>query len=246
MVSRYELKYFISEAKADYVRERIKSIVPPDRFCKDHGNRAYMISSLYLDSYDLRLCNESLHGEKNRFKLRIRRYCDNPERPSFLEIKRRMNTIIMKSRAAVNDRDIKALYSDTLPVSTENGNLDALRQFQFYMGSIDAKPVTLVRYNREAYETIEGGKVRLTFDRDLSYKLSDKFQVTVNGTGWQRHPMKSVIFEVKFTEYFPPWLNELILSLDIRPKSIPKYVQSVTHACETRHLYRERLNVGEH
>ena len=69
----------------------------------------YPIVSLYIDSPELQLCRESLTGQKNRFKLRVRSYTDEPEYPQFFEIKRRINQVIMKSRARVTDADVPNL-----------------------------------------------------------------------------------------------------------------------------------------
>ena len=59
------------------------------------GN-SYRICSLYIDSPQLFLYNQTVLGEKNRFKLRIRFYDDDPAHPAFLEIKRRVTDVILK------------------------------------------------------------------------------------------------------------------------------------------------------
>ncbi len=96
---RYEIKYLISEAKAEVIAQFIKPYLQPDRYSKLQRGGKYPIVSLYLDSDDLRLCRETLTGQKNRFKLRVRSYTDEPEYPRYFEIKRRLNNIIIKSRS---------------------------------------------------------------------------------------------------------------------------------------------------
>ena len=71
--------------------------------------RQYLISSLYLDSPDLRLHRRSEYGEKNRFKLRLRSYSDEPDDPVFFEIKRRTDQIIRKERAKVRREHVPRL-----------------------------------------------------------------------------------------------------------------------------------------
>ena len=105
----------------------------------------YPIVSLYLDSDDLQLCQESLRGHKNRFKLRIRSYTDEPDYPRFFEIKRRINTIINKSRARVMDRDLPTLLAGLcLPPQNYTADIDSINQFQLYMKSIQARPVMAI------------------------------------------------------------------------------------------------------
>ena len=58
------------------------------------------ITSLYLDSSALHLYRQTVQGIKNRFKLRIRFYDDNPGNPAFLEIKRRVTDVIIGFRNA--------------------------------------------------------------------------------------------------------------------------------------------------
>ena len=42
-----------------------------------------------MDSDDLRLYYQTVGGEKDRFKLRVRTYSDRPNAPTFFEVRRR-------------------------------------------------------------------------------------------------------------------------------------------------------------
>ena len=226
---RYELKYRISDFKATAIRRFIKPHLPPDRYCKLQPNLVYPIVSLYLDSGNLHLCKESLTGKKNRFKLRIRSYTDETDYPYFFEIKRRINRIIVKSRAQVARRNIATLLSGIF-VSPENknGDAEALNQFQLYMKNIDARPVIKVRYLREAYEDDSHHRVRVTFDRQLSYKTTNLPEVSLNGSSWQRHPLlNGVILEIKFTSYYPIWLSQMVKHFNLERQSVSKYTHSI-------------------
>ncbi|HOK97053.1 MAG TPA: VTC domain-containing protein, partial [Anaerohalosphaeraceae bacterium] len=97
LLCRYELKYRIPETKARAIAQYVSAFIHPDRYAKNKPGNEYLISSLYLDTPTLTLCNETLQGKKNRFKLRIRGYDDNPLSPVFLEIKRRACNVIVKS-----------------------------------------------------------------------------------------------------------------------------------------------------
>jgi hypothetical protein len=234
---RHEMKYHISETKAESMIQFIKPYIQMDRYSKLQRNGAYPIVSLYLDSNELRLCKESLLGHKNRFKLRIRGYTDEPEYPQFLEIKRRMNTIIIKSRARVMESDVPALLSGLpLPPQRYTADTETINQFQLYMNSIMAKPVVLVRYLRRAYEGTSHNRVRITFDYELSYSVTNLPQVRLNGRGWQRNPftMGGVILEIKFTDHYPEWLSNMVKYFDLRQRSISKYASSIRDSCLLR------------
>jgi len=111
----------------------------------------------------------------------------------------------------------------------DNGNGEILRQFHLYMSSICARPVVQIRYIREAYEGLSDNNIRITFDRQLAYKICDKAQVSLNGGGWNYYPMTGVILEIKFTELYPPWLCHIAKCVELHQESISKYAKSVEH-----------------
>jgi SPX domain protein involved in polyphosphate accumulation len=227
---RYELKYHISELKAKAIAEFMKPYIQVDRYCKLQRSGDYPIVSLYLDSNDLQLCQESLRGHKNRFKLRIRSYTDEPDYPRFFEIKRRINTIINKSRARVMDRDVPILLSGlSLPPQNYTADIDSINQFQLYMKSIQARPLVLIRYKRQAFEGDSENKVRVTFDRELAYCVTNRPQVRLGGRGWQRNPytMGGVILEIKFTDRYPAWLSQMVKYFSLEAQSISKFGSSI-------------------
>jgi hypothetical protein len=231
---RYELKYHITESTAAAIARYISSYLQVDRYCKLHRRGDYPIVSLYLDSEDMQLCRESLGGHKNRVKLRVRSYTDEPEYPRFFEIKRRLNTIIMKGRARVMDQDVTSLLAGLpLPPQEFKADVETINQFQLYINSIRARPAVLVRYMRQAFEGDSNNRVRVTFDRELAYKITDRPEVRLGGSGWQRNPfnINGVILEIKFTGHFPMWLSEMAKYFNLRQRSISKYASSITDSC---------------
>jgi len=232
LACRYEFKYRISESKANAIERFIKPYLHLDHYSKLQASRAYPIVSLYLDSQNLRLCRQTLEGNKNRFKLRIRSYTDELNYPRFCEIKRRMNTIIIKSRAKVMQQNVEILLSGlSLPPQDYEADEETIKQFQLYMKSINARPVMRVRYVRRAYEDDSENRVRVTFDRQLAYNVSREADVTFNGAGWQDHSLNDVILEIKFTAHYPSWLSQMVRCFNLQQRSISKYVASVKQSC---------------
>ncbi len=232
---RFEFKYQISESKAAAVEKFVQPYLHPDRYCKLQPTGNYPIVSLYLDSPDLKLCRESMVGQKNRAKIRIRGYSDDPAYPKFFEIKRRLNFVIVKDRQRVVPRDVERLLSGgPLPQQYYSTEQEPLKQFLVYMRSINARPVVQVRYTRQAYENGDGNRVRVTFDRQLCYRMTNRPNVLLNGTGWQRYPIDGVILEIKFTSRFPAWLTRMVKSLDLQQQSFSKYVNCINGASSMR------------
>src|SRR6266404_9701434 len=106
---RFELKYLIPEATALLVRDFVRSYLAMDEFSVGRPNYSYPVHSLYLDSDDLKIYWRTVNGDKNRFKLRLRYYSDNPETPVFFEIKRRMKDVILKQRGGVRHSAVPLL-----------------------------------------------------------------------------------------------------------------------------------------
>jgi hypothetical protein len=231
---RFEMKYLISEVMATEIMRFIGPYLNLDRYSKLQPGGAYPIVSLYLDSKDMRLCRESLTGQKNRFKLRVRSYSDDEDYPSFFEIKRRINSVILKSRAAVRQQDVANLLSGlSLPPQAYKTDKEALNQFQFYSSSIGAQPKILIRYMRLAYESDSQNRVRITFDRELCYKVTTIPEVKLDGSSWQRNSLTegNVILEIKFTARYPAWLGRMVECFNLRQRSISKYATSLKQSC---------------
>jgi hypothetical protein len=225
------MKYVISEAKAAAIAQFIEPFLQVDRYCRTQPRGEYPIVSLYLDSDNLLLCRESMRGLLKRFKLRVRSYSDDADSPRFFEIKRRSNVVIIKSRAAVSDNDVAALLDGHYvpPLQNRGTEVDALKQFQLYMKNVNAGPKVLIRYMRQAYESDSENRVRVTFDRQLTYKVSCDPVVSLSGSGWQ-HNIEGVILEIKFTGRYPAWLGRMAQYFNLQQQSMSKYVTSVEKA----------------
>jgi len=231
---RYELKYHITEQQAVEIAQFIRLFLEPDRYCKMQPGGSYPIVSLYLDSPDLQLCRQSLEGQKNRCKLRIRSYSDEPGYPRYLEIKRRVNAIIVKSRARVMASDVVALLAGRAPEPLDYATAaDVVGQFQLYTSSFKARPVILIRYMRQAYEDATHSEVRVTFDRQLAYNVTTLPEVRLGGPGWRRNPYTEggVVLEIKFTDHYPAWLSRMVRQFDLRQQSLSKYTSSIRESC---------------
>jgi hypothetical protein len=233
LACRYELKYLITESKAAALESYIRPFLEYDKYSKLQRGGMYPIVSLYLDSPDLQLCRETLTGAKNRFKLRIRSYTDEPEYPRFFEIKRRINRGILKSRARVTDEDVPALLQGKpLPPRGYTTDEVALNQFQLYVATIHAGPMVLIRYLRQAFESPSENRVRVTFDRELCYKVTDKPEVRLGGPGWQPSGVTQghAILEIKFTGVYPAWLSRMVADFDLEAGSVSKFATSMVQA----------------
>jgi hypothetical protein len=230
--SRFECKYRISPLHAPQVRQFIEPFMRPDPYAAVCPGFRYPICSLYLDTDDLALYGQTVAGEKNRYKLRIRSYSDDPATPIFLEIKRKMNNVVSKRRARLTRAQALALMNgssyewlDELP---EVDREDALA-FDHQCGLVGAKPVCKVKYFREAYESRGSDPLRVTLDTDLMHAVSFDHDFSLSGGRWVATPVEGTILEIKYTDLFPHWIVDLVRFLGLRQGPLPKYILSVDH-----------------
>jgi hypothetical protein len=238
-LQRFENKYLVREETALQIRELVRSYLELDENSVGKPNLAYPVHSLYLDSDQLRLHWETINGTKNRYKLRLRFYDDDPETPVFFEIKRRVNNCIMKQRGGVRRDAIRWLLAGHFPdpshlLSKDPKQLVALQRFCQLMSEIHAKPKVHVAYLREAYVSTSDNSVRVTLDRqvraepDLNARLHTAMRQPVDVFD------KDVILELKFTNRFPDWFGELVRIFNCMQCGAAKYVESASVIGEHR------------
>jgi len=230
MRSRYELKYIIDEVTARGVRDFARSFLQRDEHAIPSLGYAYPIYSIYLDSPGFTLYNSTVQGQKNRYKLRVRYYNDNPKSPVFFELKRRVHDVILKDRACVKRDSVMPLLRGRCPDRSDLVKPDdmdsysALRHFMDLGRGINATGRTIVYYEREAWVTPSDDNVRLTFDRHLAGTRFDGRFVPPK-EGWYSPRVPGVILELKFDNRFPIWMRELVQNFDLNRTSCAKYVQ---------------------
>jgi len=232
VTQRFEAKYILPEVEAEAVRDAIAPYTVPDPGAK--FGLPYRLGSLYLDSPGLGLYWSSNLGEKNRFKLRVRAYSEDSGEPLFFEIKRRMDGVILKQRARVRRECFSRIVQggEVRPeylFGEENEEWENLCQFRDLLDQLEARPVLHVRYEREAFMSVTGEPVRITFDRKLEYLATEEQenQVRVEGLGWRSVEDLPVILEVKFTDVYPYWVRDLIRRFHLLRDSVAKYVVCV-------------------
>ena len=228
---RREIKYIIREEVALAIRSYLSSYLEPDENAIGKPDNSYMVHTLYLDSNHLATYRAANDGERNRFKLRIRYYDDNPESPVFFEIKRRINEGIVKQRARVRREAVQSLLAGESPrpehlFAWHPQQWTDLLDFWQLVERLQAAPRAHNAYLREAYVNSEGN-VRVTLDRAV--RIGPEFGGEL-GVGIDEAVEvfpQVVILELKFTERMPTWLIEMVRGFDLKSSGAAKYVQGV-------------------
>jgi len=226
---RYELKYWVDEATALRVREYVQQYLITDPFSVGRPNLSYPVHSLYLDAESLETYWHTVNGNKNRFKLRLRYYDDRPNSPVFFEIKRRLNNIILKERACVKKKHVAELLAGHLAerdqMLSPNSDPDffALLHFQELVTKLAARPMLHIAYLREAYEKEGDNSVRVTMDRQVFSAPHSSPEPTISKENHFNVFGNTVILELKFTDRFPLWFNDLVQTFSCTLTGAAKY-----------------------
>jgi SPX domain protein involved in polyphosphate accumulation len=235
IIERYEYKYLVPDRLVPAIREAARATSRIDKYADPDGT--YRIRSLYFDTdrFDLYWANE--REQADRFKMRARIYPGKPS-PVFLEVKRRILDVIVKSRAAVpadSWRDVLAgreAALSALPPAARKGALSFLARLHRH----HIHPVMLIEYEREAYISDIDKYARLTFDRKIIVQPQEKLDFEGNPRGWRpvdhiaqtRTPEPVSVLELKFETRPPRWMVALVRRLDLIRYSFSKYCYGVT------------------
>ena len=235
---RLELKYIVPEQVALAVRDFVSSYLTLDAFGARQPGLSYPVHSLYLDSDDLVFYWQTVNGNKNRFKLRLRYYDDRPASPVFFEIKRRVNAAILKQRGAVRRDAVDALLAGQLPdpeelFFDEPTQLPALERFCELMQHHYAKPKAHIAYQREAWVSTDDNSLRVTMDRQVQIECEPAARLRTE----MRNPVNvfknGIVLELKFTGRFPDWFKELVQCFNLWQCSAAKYADGITLQMES-------------
>ncbi|MBI3876580.1 MAG: polyphosphate polymerase domain-containing protein [Verrucomicrobia bacterium] len=241
-MQRWELKYIVPEYVAQSIRLHIGSYLDLDDYGKGKPHNSYLINSLYLDSDALSLYWHTINGNKNRFKLRLRFYDNDPESPVYFEIKRRMNDAILKQRGGVRRKAVDYVLDGHLPkpehlLKLNNAKeLVALQRFSATMKRYRAKPKALVQYLREAWVSPNDNSLRVTFDRQVLISPEQTTRLEPVPIDPKCVFGKEVIVELKFTGRFPDWLREMVRIFGLTRTTAAKYADGIALVGEREFL----------
>lgn len=215
---RHELKYLISEGEKKVLELRMQQYFRLDPNARNGG---YMIRSLYFDDYWNSAYAEKDAGVFGRKKYRIRIY--NCARDSIhLERKTKQGSYIYKESAKLTEEEVHLIM---------DGNYEFLRTSpqqlcrEFYVECVSnvMRPRTIVDYDREPY-ILDEGTVRVTFDSHvraalLSEDIFDSALPTLEVL-----PPGRLVMEVKYTEFLPQMVRELVPPQASEMTAVSKYV----------------------
>lgn len=215
---RHELKYQISDAQVQLLKNRMNHMIPADSHAGPSG--MYTIRSLYFDDYEDRCLRENEDGTDPREKFRIRIYNHSTDR-IMLECKRKERGKTHKTSCPLTVEQTRLLMAGRpLPdIATQH---PVLRKLTLLMLTRRMRPVVIVEYDRIPY-VYKNGNVRITLDTNIRSSAAVKsfldemiLSRPVMSTGQQ-------LLEVKYDEYLPDFIYRNLQLHSLRQTAFSKY-----------------------
>ncbi|MNI06396.1 VTC domain protein [compost metagenome] len=216
---RHELKYYISHNEYEGLRKRIRPLLPLDR--NSIGDQGYHIRSLYFDDIHENALFDKNNGIFQRKKYRIRIY-NVSDKVIKLERKSKFNEYVAKESISLTREQVdRLLGGDSEWLRGLNQQL--AQDFYWDLKQGIMKPSVIVDYIREAYiESISD--TRITFDKELASGLHANNLFDDQLATWQAVEGPKMILEVKFNQYLPASIRELLQMSAHQRSTISKYV----------------------
>lgn len=226
---RKELKFIADIKDLDTILEVLEKHLKPYYPTKDTDY--VLLSSVYMDSPDLKFLWEHLNESPDKRKIRLRQYGPNGKWDSekYIEIKYRNDGAKKKCRLCVDAQStVFILGGKEIPSSNRKLNQDLPESEYTQAKSLiqDAckdgvNPVVAITYSRLSYK---GDGIRVTVDRDLktkSFATLDQYDAEKikSSAKWsdfektgQKYVANKIVIEVKLPvdSDIPDWLDSLV------------------------------------
>ena len=218
MEYRVELKYLVSELQLFFLQKKLEQIMQYDRF---HPNgESYIIRSLYFDDLYDSCLQENENSTDYREKFRIRTY-NGESSVIHLEVKEKIHGYTRKKKENLSYEDCMCYINKELVLlKTEDGDLKKKLYASIQLSHY--QPVQIVEYERIAMVE-PNGNVRVTFDRNVggTNQIHTFFDEILPVT--PALPAGMHILEVKYDEFLPDTIKEVLNSISLKRVSFSKY-----------------------
>ena len=220
-VSRFEVKYGISQLESFLMQKRLSLVLPMDT--NNHGFSGYMVRSLYFDSAADKDYEQKLAGLEYRKKIRIRIYAPHSETAK-LELKEKLGKW-QRKRSIGLSRDAAELMikGDFSPLEKMGGAL--AEQLYTTMTMEIYRPRTIVQYKRTAF-MLPTNDTRITFDSQIEATESDFDLFSDKIAFYPAYDLSGVVLEVKYNGFIFSYVSDAISAVGTMPSSYSKYVMA--------------------
>ena len=219
MTYRHELKYLIHQSDYHILRMRVAGLLSRDV----HANRQgfYTVRSLYFDDFFNTAFNEKNVSILDRQKYRIRTY-NHASEVIHLERKIKHNNYVTKQIATLSAEEVDRILHGEYQFL--RSSTQALKKvFYHELVSRLLRPRIVIDYEREPY-IYEAGTVRITFDKNIRAGIDASDIFCADLAMMETLESGFLVMEVKFTEFMPSVVRELLPTDAVDYSAISKYM----------------------
>lgn len=216
---RHELKYYITQFEMIALRKKISSFLSLDKHATSPDG--YNIRSLYFDGMHEHSLYDKNDGIFGREKYRIRIY-NEKDTVIKLERKSKYGDYINKEGAPLSRLDYDAILHGDYACLKERPEV-LIQDFYRALEFRKFQPRVIVDYTREAY-IYELGNVRITFDKELRAGINGIDLFNPNNVYQEILYPQQVILEVKYDDFLPDVIRQLLQPERLTRSAISKYV----------------------
>ncbi len=211
---RYELKYMLDGKQKEYLLSVIAPYMALDRYGRT------TVRNIYYDTQHYQLIRRSIEKPVYKEKLRLRSYCQvASDAPVFVELKKKYKGVVYKRRIAMPEADALAWLQGELPGPDSQIGREIDYFCQFYQ---TLQPRVFLSYDREAYYSLTGSDLRITFDENILCRR-DGLSLSLPPDGTSLLQPKKCLMEVKTGGALPLWLTQALTRQHIYKTSFSKY-----------------------
>jgi len=215
---RRELKHAITHADCYLLRNNLRHVMKPDPHAKQDGR--YLIRSCYFDNLDNKILTQKKEGLFHRDKFRVRLYDYNTEFIQ-LEKKSKRDNLCYKTKCRITAEEYDRIRSGAIDWM-EHDARSLIRELYIHMNLFQLEPTTVVDYVREVF-IYEQGNVRVTFDSSIKTSLRNTDFLNRDLIMVETLNPNLVILEVKFDEYLPDVIKNLLSACNTSKTAFSKY-----------------------
>ncbi|MCR5419402.1 MAG: polyphosphate polymerase domain-containing protein [Lachnospiraceae bacterium] len=217
-IFRNEWKYLTSHSEADLLKDRLLNFLVPD---KHAGRQGYSIRSLYFDDYNNSAYSQKLMGVYSRKKWRIRIYNYSDAKIALERKLKRGNYIYKESADISRDEYEKIIKGEYTFLLAREENL--CKEFYIECVCNVLRPKVIVDYERFPL-VMDEGTVRITFDSYVSAALGGFDIFDENLPKLSAIDEGCEVLEVKYTEFIPDLIREILPLKEQEFIAFSKYV----------------------
>lgn len=216
-MKRLENKYFISLQSFYALKNIFNKILVLDNNCKN--DKGYNVRTLYFDNFSNDELEKKINGDFFRSKLRLRVYNNNFSK-IFLEVKDKENFLSKKNKILLNQKEAENFIKSKLPYQEYDNEL--INEIIQKKNNNFLVPKIIINYSRLAFKSRDGG-TRITFDFNLN---SESSSIDFFNTNKAKFPIisdKKIILEIKYKNFIPKYIGEIIETCNLNRCAISKY-----------------------